>query len=190
MDVWEILDGVGSVAGAISDLAGAIGDVKDVMRGGGLPAAAPPPGPWAAMGPFSPQGALPFPGVDPWLPQLQQAAAANGNPWVPAQPAGFMGVDLTGLWCDPADPSDQVQIRQSGPYLALVAGPGGVPEFFGEGLVDPRTAGVAFIGRYVNGAVLQVQGRVLPGWWFRGAGTVAAAWGAPMNVDLEMRRVA
>ena len=67
------------------------------------------------MQPFQPQFHDPFGGGQQWLPQLQQMAGQNGNPWVPTQVHDLGGINLTGVWCPPMNPMDQTYIRQFGP---------------------------------------------------------------------------
>ena len=135
-----------------------------------------------AMQTFRPQMQDPYHGGAQWLPQIQQMAAQNGNAWVPQQTQGIGDVDLTGVWCPPGNPMDQTYIRQFGPYLNLVAGIMGMPTVVAEGLYDPVHRSVYIVGRYFNGAPVEVRSQLLPNWMLQGVMTVPGPMGFPMQM--------
>jgi hypothetical protein len=148
------------------------------------------PGQTPLMQPFQPQFTDPFAGGQQWLPQLQQMAQRNGNGWVPTQVQPLGNINLTGVWSPPMNPMDQTYIRQYGPYLNIIAGVGGMPTLYAEGLFDPMQSLIIARGQYINGTVVQVQLRLLPNWMLQGIMTAQGMIGMPMQAPILMGKVA
>jgi hypothetical protein len=143
-----------------------------------------------AMQPFSPQYADPFAGGQQWLGQLQHVAQQNGNGWVPTQVQPLGAIQLTGIWSPPMNLMDQTYIRQYGPYLNIIAGVGGMPTLYAEGLFEPMQGLIMAQGAYVNGAMVRVQLQLLPNWMLQGMLSVQGMYGMPMQVPIMMMKIA
>jgi hypothetical protein len=144
----------------------------------------PPP-----MQPFQPRVQDPFAGGNQWIPQLQSVAGQFGNPWVPTQTYGLLGVDLTGLWSPPMNMYDQTYIRQFGPYLNVIAGVGGMPTLYAEGVFDPSHSAIHVVGSYVNGAPMEGHAQLYPNWVLYGVMTTIGPFGQPMQVPTNMVKI-
>lgn|ERR1700730_7697058 len=142
------------------------------------------------MNPFVPQMADPFQGGAQFIPWLTQLAEQNGNAWVPTQTMPLFGLNLTGIWCPPMNPTDQTYIRQYGPYLNVIAGLYGTPTFFGEGLFNIQQCQVHVVGRYLNGSPMEARAQLFPNWMMQGMMTIANPFGMPMQSPLFMGKVA
>lgn len=152
--------------------------------------AAPMPGQMPMMQPFRPQFADPFAGGQQFVPQLQQMAQRNGNGWVPMQVQPLGNINLTGVWCPPMNPMDQTYIRQYGPYLNIIAGVGGMPTLYAEGLLDPMQAMIIARGQYINGSMMEARLQLLPNWMLQGVLAAQGMFGMPMQTPILMGKVA
>lgn len=141
------------------------------------------------MQPFQPRVPDQFHGGRQWLPELQNLAGQFGNPWVPTRTQDFLGIDLTGIWSPPMNLMDQTYIRQFGPYLNVIAGVGGMPTLYAEGLLNPVNAVVHVIGRYVNGAPMEARAQLLPNWILQGVLITIGPFGQPVQVPTVMAKV-
>lgn len=142
------------------------------------------------MQPFQPRMADRFGGGGQWLPGLRNLAWQFGNPWVATQTQGFLGVSLTGIWVPPTLPSDQTYIRQFGPYLNIIAGIGGTPTVFAEGLFDPTHAIIHAIGRNFAGVPLEIHGQLLPNWTIQGVLLGMGPFNQPVQMGYVMMKIA
>jgi hypothetical protein len=88
------------------------------------------------------------------------------------------------------NPFDQTYIRQSGPYLNLIAGVGGIPGLYAEGLFDPTSRIVRAVGRYTTGAPMEAQAELSPDWTLQGWLSTYGAFGQPVSGPIFMARMA
>lgn len=192
-DFWEELS---NVANGVGDVIDVIQQVKALAQGDGEAPASQLPSYSAAaptvlpMPPFRAAMQDPYDSGARWLPQLQQLASQHGDGWVPAQTEGLNGINLTGLWAPPMNPLDQTYIRQSGPYLNLIAGVGGIPGLYAEGLFDPRNGIVRAVGQYATGAPMEVQAELSSNWTLQGWLSTYGPFGQPVTGPIFMARMA
>ncbi len=150
-----------------------IHSVKQVLKSDGSNHSASPTGTgqqapsFQATPSYQPQYANPQP-QDPSWQQLQQVAQQHGDPWLPTQTQGWNGYDLTGLWVSMINPGGQINLRQSGPYLTVVASAFGIPNGFGEGVINPATWFVSIIGQNAMGMPIEVQAQFYSDWTLQG----------------------
>jgi hypothetical protein len=194
--ILAIVSGVGTVATTANTVVDLIQKVKGLMRGTEstpevwrptpeiLARWHPPP-----MQPFHQSVPDPFGGGRQWVPQLQNLAGQFGNPWVPMSTQSLLGINMTGIWAPPMNPFDQTYIRQFGPYLNMIAGIGGVPTLYAEGLLDPTQAVIHAVGRYVTGAPMEARAQLLPNWILQGMMMTLGPFGQPVQLPIWMTKV-
>ncbi len=192
-EILGLLSGVGEAVGTANQVLELVNQVKNIMQNSqttpnvfqGIPGQFTP-----QMQHFQAKMADPFQGQNPWLPQLQQVAQQFGNSWVPNQTYGLMGIDLTGLWCPPMNSYDQTYIRQYGPYLNIIAGVGGNPTLYGEGIFYPQQSMIQVVARSVQGFLVEARGQLFPNWTIQGILVAPNMWGMPTQMPLFIAKVA
>jgi hypothetical protein len=197
MDFGNTLSLIDSAFKSGRDFIGLLNDVKSLLNRDGPNSTAmnmPPQmgAQWhmPAMQPFTPQFQDPFSGGAQWMPQLQQIAQRNGNPWVPTQVHDLGGINLTGVWCPPVNPFDQTYIRQFGPYLNIIAGINGMPTLYAEGLFNPLQSSIYARGQYINNTPMEAQLTLASNWTLQGILTTMTVFGMPSHMPIMMGKVA
>lgn len=194
--ILAIVSGVGTVATTANAVVELIQKVKGLLSEAESAPEMLKPTPeiharWSppSMQPFYPKMPDPFGGGGQWLPELQNLAGQFGNPWVATRTQGLLGIDLTGIWSPPMNPIDQTYIRQFGPYLNLIAGVGGMPTLYAEGLLNPVYAIVHVVGRYVTGAPMESRVQLLPNWTLQGVMMTLGPFGQPAQVPILLAKM-
>ena len=196
-ELLGMLSGVGEAMDTANQILDVVHKVKDIMQASQTNPNAAQGMPNNFPGQFTPQmqqfqakQSDPFQGGQQWLPQLQQVASQFGNSWVPTQTYSFMGVDLTGLWSPPMNPYDQTYIRQYGPYLNVIAGVGGNPTLYGEGIFYPQQSMIHIVARSVQGFIVEARGQLFPNWTIQGVLIGPNMWGMPSQMPLFIAKIA
>jgi hypothetical protein len=193
-DILQIVQGVGTVASTAKDVIALIQETKKLLKASTqtpLQSAPPPhPGNTMTMQAFHAQMPDPYQGGTQWIPQLQNLAQHTGNSWVPPQTEGILGINLTGIWCPPGNFMDQTYIRQYGTYLNLIAGIGGTPTLYGEGLLNPQNGALFFVGRNLMGASTSFQGQLFPQWIIQGSLQVQNFFGIAVPLPILIGKIA
>jgi hypothetical protein len=185
------VSGVGKLAVTTKEVANAIHAVKDLLaQAESIPATPPSNMTPPPLQPFHPQISDPFAGGREWLPELQNLAGQLGNSWVPPRTQGLFGIDLTGIWSPPLNFSDQTYLRQFGPYLNFIAGIGGLPLGFGEGLFDPSTCVMHILGRGIAGVPMDMHGQFFPNWTIQGTMRTQGSFGQLIQLPTLMMKIA
>jgi hypothetical protein len=195
LEIMSVISAVGTAATTGNALLDMISKVKGLLKTESPHnLMAPLPDPrvnWAPppMQQFQPREHDPYSGGGQWLPQVRAVAVQQGNPWVPPSTAGFLGIDLTGVWAPPGNPLDLAYLRQFGPYLNLIAGIGGQPTLIAEGLYDPTTRSIRLAGRNFAGFPVECSAQLFPDWTIRGMMVAASPLG-PQYQNVAVMRVA
>ena len=142
------------------------------------------------MAPFQAQIVDPYNGGGQWLPHLSSMAARQGNGHIPTETFGIGGVELTGIWTPPGNPYDQTYLRQSGPYVNVIAGLSGFPTLLAEGIMDPASGLIVLAGRNAMGLPVHSQLQLMPNWVMQGSIAVLAAMGMPVSNPVVMTKAA
>jgi len=192
MDWMQVLDQGFRMATDFASLVQKVIEIKNALATAEHPPAVAGPSGWGllSMQPFTPRAPDPFAGGAQWMPQLQNLAAQFGNPWVPTQTAGFVGIDLTGVWAPPLNPLDQTYIREFGPYLNVVTGIAGMASGFGEGFFVPNHSAICVAGLYITGVPFEARARLLPNWVVQGVLTSVNPFGMPLEMPIFMAKMA
>ena len=145
MDFFSLLSDLGGIAQGVGAVVDVVVKVKqnffdDPQQMRNIPAE--PDWMISQMTSCQAGAADPYHGGTQWLPHLTNMAAQQGSGHIPHETFGIGGVDLTGVWTPPGNPFDQTYVRQSGPYLNVIAGLSGMPTLLAEGVLNP-----------VNGAI-------------------------------------
>ena len=138
---------------------------------------------------FQSQMQDPFAGGNQWIPELQNMACQFGSSWIPQQTQGIQGINLTGIWSPPMNPYDQTYIRQYGPYINIIAGIGGNPTLYAEGLFNPMQGILHVVGKNMIGQPVEAKTQVFPNWTMQGIIITMNPFGQPMQYPLMMAKV-
>ena len=194
-DLLKLVSPVGNVDISAERLTGLLLDAKRILHNeetGRLILETLSASPWAwppRMDPYLPEVGDDYNGGRRWHRQIEVLAASLGNPWVPAENHNLLGVDLSGIWQASLDDTDRTYIRQFGPYVNVVMGLTDEPRVLAEGLYDPNSSRVAFVGRNLLGATCVGSTQLQSHWLLDGEVKTTGFFGDPQGELLVLLKI-